>query len=66
MSKDIVWGLTPQELRIWKASYEAGIAAAESGKSKDSNPHPDGSVAHRGWDRGWHIKSLLFAGREVQ
>lgn len=58
--RNLTWGLTPQELKIWLKAYDAGINAAEASQSRNYNPYPDGSLPHRGWDRGWHIKFLMF------
>lgn len=34
-------------------SHGAGAEAAEKGRPRDENPHPDGSISHAEWDAGW-------------
>lgn len=34
-------------------SHGAGAEAAEKGRPRDENPHPEGTMSHAEWDAGW-------------
>ncbi|MBL8581174.1 MAG: hypothetical protein JNL61_02960 [Rhizobiaceae bacterium] len=47
------WRYNGGTMIVITTPFEDGVIAAETGMSKDDNPHPKGTPAHSDWNAGF-------------